>query len=104
VSKADEQTCPNGKKPIYQVNIFLDGQKIGFANGGVIGPVPKSLPIRWQPPFGGGESDVFWVPEPGNATSHAITVRAEDYCSNESETPPTHFTIDSVSIDVIGVK
>ena len=97
-TRPGEQTCPGGQPPSGAVNIFMDGQKIGAAGTSfsVGSPNTKSSAIVWS-------IDV-WLSEPGKVTSHTLTAGAEDKCPKPEETPPFHFTVNSISIDVIGVR
>ena len=99
LNRPSEQKCsPSGRGPVADVYIFLDGQNVGKASSGEkLGP--QTWAIVWQ--FGVNPP---WLPEPGKTTSHTLTARAEDNCPNESETPPFHYTVNSVSIDVMGVR
>ena len=40
-----------------------------------------------------------WLYEPGKATSHTLTAQVTDNCRGAA-----HFTVDSISVDVIGIK
>ena len=55
----------------------------------------------WSPPYppGGVESNATWLLDSETATSHVLTARASDYCGDGS-----HFTIDSIEIDVLGFR
>jgi hypothetical protein len=90
------------------VTVDLDGLRTLTASTGIggVSEGTSSLALRWEPteafpPF---ESE-RWLPEPTKATSHIVTAQAEDYCTDsQAEQPTTPVTIDSVSIDVIGVR
>jgi hypothetical protein len=47
---------------------------------------------------------LLWLYEPGPATSHTITAQVSDDCGVRGGHAESHFTIDSVSIDVVGLK
>lgn len=63
--------------------------------------MPETVPIDWITGLGGAASG--WLYEPATATSQTLTVLAKDECGYEGGTSSAHFTVDSVSIDVIGV-
>jgi hypothetical protein len=45
-----------------------------------------------------------WLAEPTTTTSHTFTIRARDDCGTEGGSAESHFKINSVAIDVIGLK
>jgi Collagen triple helix repeat (20 copies) len=45
-----------------------------------------------------------WLFEPGNATSHTLTAELTDQCGVGGGNSGGHFKIDSISIDVLGVR
>ncbi|HEY4916567.1 MAG TPA: hypothetical protein VIH92_06640 [Solirubrobacteraceae bacterium] len=50
------------------------------------------------------EGSEGWLFEPGHPETHTLTARAVDDCGREGGHSGGHFTIDAVSIDVIGVR
>jgi hypothetical protein len=89
--------------PVATFNVFLDGRMVAservFAEESM--QTTQTIPIRWP---GNAASLTEWVYEQGKATSHTLTVQlAADNCGREG-TPAADFTMDSVSIDVIGVR
>jgi hypothetical protein len=93
-------TCSDGKPPRFRVRIFLDGNELLRAEGGG-GSIPAPLTeTRSVVPIG-----VKFGAEPGKATNHTFTARVDDACiTNRFETPPYHYTINSVTLDVIGIR
>jgi hypothetical protein len=102
VSRPSEtETCSGGHPPVARIRIFLDGNEVFRANpGGGVAPKPLTETDTLGA-FGG----VKWGGEPGKATSHTFTARAEDFCINKTEgLPPYHYTINSMTLDVIGIR
>jgi hypothetical protein len=103
VSPPSPYTCP---EPLSLV-VKLDGAPVLNAQN-ELWSEPKTYPLLWnrkQPYIGptgelsnGFES--FLLYEPGVATSHTLTVEASDHCPPEGG----HFTINYVSIDVLGAR
>jgi hypothetical protein len=101
VSRPSETgVCANGQVPFVQVQASVDGNVLltGSAGGG---SPPKPLTETVTLSDSQGRK---WGAEPGTATSHTLTARAEDRCSFGAGTPPYHYTITSVTIDVIGIR
>jgi hypothetical protein len=83
--------------------VRLDGSMIGHARlGDISSPVGRleTSRIRLEPESGGGP-ELF---EPGQATNHTLSVTASDNCGTGGGTSSGHLTINSVAIDVIGVR
>lgn len=80
--------------PVANVKVYVAGQLVAdaFDRTGENG-VQKMVAVELV----GGDS-VWQVFEPGTTTPRTLTVQAGDNCQGE------HFTINSVSIDVIGVR
>jgi hypothetical protein len=101
VSRPSETaTCADGEVPQTEVHVSLDGTELmtGSAGGG---PSPKPLTETVSLTNGTGGK---WGGEPAKATSHTFTARALDRCLKPTETPPYHYTITAVTIDVIGIR
>jgi len=102
--------------------ILVDGIPVG--SGRVVNkisieePVTRVVPLEWgQVLHHAGEGEVPYLPgllvgsanpgwllEPRNPTGHEITIQEADDCGANGGNSGSHFTINSVSIDVIGVK
>jgi hypothetical protein len=99
----EQEICPGSVPPNVPdaiVRIFLDGRELlKAAGGGGVPPKPLTETVGFSPVSG-----AKFGAEPGNATSHTLTARAEDRCGKPTETPPYHYTINSVTIDVIGYR
>jgi hypothetical protein len=85
--------------------VSLDGTRIGeagIANLSGEGEV-KTLVISF---FSRAVSTEFLylVFEPGHATPHTLSVSGEDQCGSAGGSSSAHFKIESVAIDVIGVR
>jgi hypothetical protein len=100
----EQEICPGSVPPNVPdavVRIFLDGKELlKAAGGGGIPPKPLTETVGLGPAVSGAKFGA----EPGKATSHTLTARAEDRCGKATETPPYHYTINSVTIDVIGIR
>jgi hypothetical protein len=95
----ENATCANLRAPDGIVRIFLDGKELlNAAGGGGVPPKPLTETVSL-----GAVSGAKFGNEPGTATSHTLTARAEDSCG-KGETPPYHYTINSITLDVIGVR
>src|SRR5262249_37922065 len=75
---SETETCANLRSPSVRIRIFLDGNELLQATGGG-GTAPK--PLTETRPIGGISGAKFGA-EPGKATSHTFTARAEDFCTN----------------------
>jgi hypothetical protein len=97
---SENEVCTKGNTPFVAVKIFLDGKELlhSFGGGGST-PKPLTETVSLE-----ASSGAKFGAEPGKATSHTFTARAEDMCTNKTETPPYHYTITSVTIDVIGIR
>jgi hypothetical protein len=91
--------CTEAPGPFARALIFLDGNRIGESSSTeTVGTETRAMSYSFLP--SGNEP---WLPEPGKATSHTLTARVEDFCAGHVATPPFHLTVNSISIDVIGV-
>jgi hypothetical protein len=88
------------------LKVLLDGVFVGEAHAtnplGHATGEPETVPIVWASYFGGLPST--WLFEPGAPTNHVLTAQAEDDCGVNGGQATDHFTINSVSIDVVGLK
>jgi hypothetical protein len=91
-----------GSEAQMRWSVLLDGTVIMSALGAEDFNGPKTLTI----PISGGNSNNAseWVYEPGKSTSHTLTVEAKDECGVNGGKASGHYTINSVSIDVIGIR
>jgi hypothetical protein len=85
------------------VNIFFDGSRVATASFSTHGTEERTE-TRHLPEFTNPEGPFKWLYEPGKATSHTLTAMAKDNCGTEGGAGGGHFTINSVSIDVIGIR
>lgn len=100
-----EASCSAGLPGIAgtaHIAIVLDGVRVG----GVVAHRPEPAggsrviyPIEWSAPAAGG-----WLFEPGKADSHTLSVEAQDNCGTGTGLAGARFTINSVSIDAVGVR
>jgi hypothetical protein len=93
------------------VSVLLDGSDVGRAELGnrreveVQAGSPETETVTrtlsWTP-----ENDApdYLLWEPGKATSHTLTAQVRDDCGEGGGSTGGHFTIDSVSIDVLGER
>jgi hypothetical protein len=87
------------------VEIVLDGKFRSIATAYINQPeryeAQTTYSFEWTPPLatGGSESSGSWLIDPSAATSHTLSARASDYCNDGS-----HFTIDSIEVDVLGFR
>jgi len=100
-----EEKCDG---PSAAVEVFLDGSLVGGASGHPEETEQtETVPISWAKqlppgtPFGPWpEKDLSpWIFEPGSDTSRTLTAKVADTC-----TAGGHPTIQSVSVDVLGVS
>ena len=112
MTRPTEAGCSRGEA---SVRAFVDGRYLGVGGleiGLNRGTEPtETIPMAWR--LGSGIDGSFsyeggvrvgdgpsgWLYEPGSPTTHTLTVLANDSCEGG-----VHFTINSVSIDVIGVQ
>jgi hypothetical protein len=86
--------------------VRVDGNEVGFLPDVPADGNELRLGVLWEVevletvPF----ADNGFLLEPGATTNHTLKVEARDLCGIESSKTAGHFTIDSLSIDVIGVK
>jgi hypothetical protein len=110
LTRPTEASC--GSNGSGEVQVLIDGRYVG--DGRLLqqeGNEPTEIvPVTWRTGAeadlgvaGGdvrlGVSNIRWLYEPGKATTHTLTAVATDHCNNGG-----HFTINSVSIDVVGLK
>jgi hypothetical protein len=91
------------------VEIELDGRPIGSSGDdfGASEPKTTTLTIGFEPANEGQEAGGLgqqWLYEPGKETDRTLTARAWDDCGEGGGHATGHFTADSISVDVIGVK
>jgi hypothetical protein len=95
---------PSGSGAAVRYKVLLDGNEltdeVGAENG--IGPRTETVPIFWSKRRNNPQAALLY--EPGQPTSHTLTVKGRDQCGLNGGPATKHFTINSVSIDVIGVR
>ena len=109
ITEPKDSNCPEeSRKPGVYVEILLEGKVVAQAGFGpeVETPETQSFYFEWFPNYGerGTIGETMWLFEPGTGpVRHTITARGFDWCG--ALTPPTiPITIDSVYIDVVGVR
>ncbi len=82
--------------------IYLDGNWAGFALGPIAEASPQTVtePITWVIP----RQALELLYEPGKSTKHTLTATAWDSCGREGGKATAHFTIDAISVDVMGFR
>ena len=93
------QCSNNGGASDAFVELQLDGTRIGgggIRNNGVNSETTTTRTIDWE---GKG-----WLFEPSGNTSHTLTAKISDDCGFEGGNTGGHFTINSIEIDVLGVR
>jgi hypothetical protein len=88
------------------VAVYIDGKLAGWTRGAPLEAKSTSFTtvskIFWDfPDFPSMEE---WLLEPGSATKHTLSVTAWDTCGREGGASGAHFTVNSVSLDVIGFR
>ena len=86
--------------------VYIDGKLAGWTRGAPLEAKSTSFTtvskIFWDfPDFPSMEE---WLLEPGSATKHTLSVTAWDTCGREGGASGAHFTVNSVSLDVIGFR
>jgi hypothetical protein len=102
VPRATECTAFNSESGDGFIELRLDGSKVGSAGGhtnGITTPTVTTTAIGWVGPAVAGS--IF---EPGSATSHTLTAKIGDDCGFMGGNSGGHFTINSISVDVLGAK
>jgi hypothetical protein len=107
-------SAKTGPETTVLVQILLDGKVVG---GAVALPGQTTLALTWRPssPEAGSFNQPKqleeplaapspWLYEPSSDTPHTITARVADDCGAEGGKSGEHPTIDSISIDVLGVS
>lgn len=88
-----------------EIEVDLDGARV--ASGGSIYNLEDgdtetiTRPIIWLQASTSVAGSLY---EPGVSTNHSLTARATQRCGTNNGHSGSHFTVDSVSIDVIGVR
>jgi hypothetical protein len=82
------------------VSLALDGTTVGRADA-IAGITQEDQEIGFQ---SAGQGDLLWLFEPSSPTNHTVTLSISDNCGFLGGHTGGHFTINSVSIDVVGVK
>jgi len=90
----------------------LDGSEVGWRTTNVPSSAERTetLEIYWLsghtffPAPEGELPPLASVFEPGTETSHTLTAQVADDCGEFGGTGGGHVTIDSVSVDVIGIR
>jgi hypothetical protein len=92
--------CTHGKGEAASgyAGIYLGGQLIAGAGAETTEREPRTETI--QPSFTISLRPPDWLYEPGTTTKHTLEARATDSCEGGTR----HFTVDSVSFDVVGVR
>jgi len=91
-----------GSAGTAHIAVLLDGSPVATVVAHKVEPSKGSrvvYPIEWSTPAGGA-----WLYEPGEAAWHTLSVEAQDNCGPGEGFATARFTINSVSIDVIGIK
>ena len=96
------------------IRFLLDGTPIG-AVGSFSGSnqTTVDIPVPWGT-LGAVSAFVFaqvssptttdWLWEPGSATSHTLTAQVADACGTGGGATGGHFTVNSITIDVLGAQ
>jgi hypothetical protein len=104
-----ETTCEGSGDPVA-VELLLDGNLVGGATSHPgEAEVTETVPIGWSKHLPAGAGAPFaqwpeeavspWLYEPGSDTAHTLTAEVADDCAKSG-----HPTIQSVSVDVLGVS
>jgi hypothetical protein len=85
-----------------QIRVRVDGELLGSAGFSTGETTTEALEVSWMEPREPRASllQSVWLWEPPSAVTHTLTAEAWDDC----EEPGVHYTINSVSIDVLGLK
>jgi hypothetical protein len=100
-----EASCSAGLPGVAgtaRIAIILDGSAVGTVIAHKPEPAGGSrqiYPVEWSMPAADG-----WLFEPGKAVSHTIEVEAQDNCGTGTGLAGARFIVNSVSIDVVGVR
>jgi len=104
------QTCTRGKEGAegeLHVTLLVDGsvayrQRVSASPSGREARVVNLLyNVNIRNISGPGAK---WLFEPSKVTTHVVTVATRDTCGEEGGIATEHFTINSISIDVVGVR
>ena len=82
------------------LHVLLDGTQVAGLTLLNITSGHETLPLEWESPARSSD----WLLEPGTATTHTLTVRAEDTCGYGGGQSSGHFTVQSVDLDVLGAR
>ncbi len=88
------------------VTVSIDGKLAGWTRGAPTeaksAPFTTVSKIFWD--YSDFPSMEEWLFEPGSVTKHTLSVTAWDTCGREGGASGAHFTINSVSLDVVGFR
>jgi hypothetical protein len=96
-------TLGGGTAGTARISVLLDGASIGAVAAHKVEPSHGSrvvYSIEWT----GVPGEAKWLFEPGSAVSHTLSVEAQDNCGIGGGFATARFTVNSVSIDVVGVR
>jgi hypothetical protein len=116
-ARSDCDTMPGGfeNPALATVRIKLDGQPIGTAFAATNGAAhTETTDVQWGtvasytggpiiPPVANGTS-ITSIFEPGSDTSRGLTADVGDTCGVSGGAATAHFTVESVLVDVVGVR